>query len=161
MYTICCLTNTNTKVHTKSPAATLISTPPLSRVCPIHRHIITLCMIILLNLTRIKHASHKEHIYMLMCRQYSTARWNLTSKKIFLTPPPATSLRIGCEDALKRFLLSPRYTRCYYPVTKAPVRKRYPPSQKPRDLAKGMSVQCALQDRRSPLCEPCKDGITE
>lgn len=52
----------------------LISTPPLSCVCPIHCHIITLCMIILLNLTRIKHASHKEHIYMLMCRQYSAER---------------------------------------------------------------------------------------
>lgn len=72
MYTICCLTNT--KVHTKRPAAKLISTPPLSCVCPIRRHIITLYMIILLNLTRIKQASHKEHIYMLMCRQYSTER---------------------------------------------------------------------------------------
>lgn len=50
----------------KKPAVMLISRPPLLCVCPIHCHIITLCMIILLNLTRIKHASHMEHIYMLM-----------------------------------------------------------------------------------------------
>lgn len=58
----------------KKRVVKLISTPPLSCVCPIHCHIITLCMIILLNLARIKHASHKEHIYMLMRRQYSAER---------------------------------------------------------------------------------------
>lgn len=48
----------------KKRAVKLISTPPLSCVCPIHCHIITLCMIILLNLSRIKHASHKgAHLY--------------------------------------------------------------------------------------------------
>lgn len=39
--------------------------------CPIRCRIITLCTIILLNLTRIKHASHKGHIYMLMPPQHS------------------------------------------------------------------------------------------
>lgn len=39
--------------------------------CPIRCRIITLCTIILLNLTRIKHASHKGHIYMQMPRQHS------------------------------------------------------------------------------------------
>lgn len=58
----------------KKRVVKLISTPPLSCVCPIHCHIITLCMIILLNLPRIKHASHKEHIYMLMQLQYSAER---------------------------------------------------------------------------------------
>lgn len=43
----------------KKRVVKLLCTPPLSCVCPIRCHIITLCMIILVNLTRIKHAPHK------------------------------------------------------------------------------------------------------
>lgn len=77
----CVVLRTQTQRFTQKREVELISTPPLSCVCPIHCHIITLCMIILLNLSRIKHASHKEHIYMLMPVQYSAERRDLTSKK--------------------------------------------------------------------------------
>lgn len=59
----------------------LISASPPSSVCPIHCHAVALCTIILLNPPRIKHASHKECIYMVMRPQYSAERWDLTSEK--------------------------------------------------------------------------------
>lgn len=71
------VSHTNTQ---KSEGWGSSATSPPPCVALIHCHIITLCMIILLNLACIKHASHKEHIYMLMLRQYSVERWDLTSK---------------------------------------------------------------------------------